>query len=270
MKKIIAAVVMGVFLFGAAIAGVNNVTEETAPSTDNVIQRTYEFEKPVVREDGNYVILSLDGTKTTMQEGMPTMPYKVDVMRFPAGTKLEIEMGAIKTMEMELPAKIKPYPMYTLLTTQGRIEMREGKIYATAASYPENWIEPRITVGLYNGERVVTLSLFLYPCKYIPAENKLLYTDKIDVTIKYEPPKKPLFTKDEYDLLIIAPDSWMDELQPLKEHKEQHGIKTIIVGLDEIYSGKYFAAEGRDDAEKIKYFIKNAIEEWGIEYVMLV
>ncbi|MCD6447985.1 MAG: peptidase C25 [Thermoplasmata archaeon] len=270
MKKIIAAVVVGVFLFGAAMAGVNNATMEIASSKEYVIQRTYEFEKPIVREDGNYVIVSLDGAKTTMQEGMPTMPYKVDVMRFPAGTKLEIKTGDIKTMEMELPAKIKPYPMYTLLTTQGRIEMRESKIYATTASYPENWVEPRITVGLYNGERVVTLSLFLYPCKYIPAENKLLYTDKIDITIKYEPPEKPLFTKDEYDLLIIAPDSWMDELEPLKEHKEQHGIKTIIVGLDEIYGGKYFATQGRDDAEKIKYFIKNAIEEWGIEYVMLV
>ncbi|HHF56181.1 MAG TPA: hypothetical protein ENL42_04625, partial [Thermoplasmatales archaeon] len=66
------------------------------------------------------------------------------------------------------------------------------------------------------------------------------------------------------------PSEWRDELQPLKEHKEARGIKTIIVGLDEIYGGKYFAAEGRDDAEKIKYFIKNAIEEWGIEYVMLV
>ncbi|HHF56412.1 MAG TPA: hypothetical protein ENL42_05820, partial [Thermoplasmatales archaeon] len=77
-------------------------------------------------------------------------------------------------------------------------------------------------------------------------------------------------TKDEYDLLIIAPSEWKDELQPLKEHKEARGIKTIIVGLDEIYGGKYFATQGRDDAEKIKYFIKNAIEEWGIKYVMLV
>ncbi|MCD6331180.1 MAG: hypothetical protein J7L80_03150, partial [Thermoplasmata archaeon] len=43
-----------------------------------------------------------------------------------------------------------------------------------------------------------------------------------------------------------------------------------IVSLDDIYGGKYFATQGRDDAEKIKYFIKDAIENWGIEYVMLV
>ena len=75
---------------------------------------------------------------------------------------------------------------------------------------------------------------------------------------------------DEYDLLIICPSNWVEQLQPLKEHKEKYGIKTIIVSLDEIYGGKYFATQGRDDAEKVKYFIKDAIENWGIEYVMLV
>ena len=44
----------------------------------------------------------------------------------------------------------------------------------------------------------------------------------------------------------------------------------MLVTLDEIYNGNYFSVQGRDDAEKIKYFIKDAIEEWGIKYVMLV
>ncbi|HEC82267.1 MAG TPA: peptidase C25, partial [Thermoplasmatales archaeon] len=48
------------------------------------------------------------------------------------------------------------------------------------------------------------------------------------------------------------------------------GIRTVIAGLNEIYTGKYFSAYGRDNAEKIKYFIKDAIEQWGIKYVMLV
>ena len=75
---------------------------------------------------------------------------------------------------------------------------------------------------------------------------------------------------DAYDLIIIAPDDWKDSLAPLQQHKESHGIQTMVVGLNEIYGGTYFSVQGRDDAEKIKYFIKNAIEEWGIEYVMLV
>ena len=77
--------------------------------------------------------------------------------------------------------------------------------------------------------------------------------------------------RDEYyQFLIISPDYFSSELQILKEHKKQHGIRTKIVTLYEIFDGIYFPVFGRDDAEKIKYFIKNAKENWSIEYVMLV
>jgi hypothetical protein len=86
----------------------------------------------------------------------------------------------------------------------------------------------------------------------------------------YEQLSYPLLNIDEYDLLIIAPDDWKDDLEPLKQHKENHEISTIVVGLNEIYAGEYFLVEGRDDAEKVKYFIKNAFDEWNITYVLLV
>ncbi|MFO8132501.1 MAG: C25 family cysteine peptidase, partial [Thermoplasmatota archaeon] len=77
-------------------------------------------------------------------------------------------------------------------------------------------------------------------------------------------------TLETYDLLIISPAAWTDHLQRLKEHKDSHGIATRLVTLDEIYGGDHFSVEGRDDQEKIKYFIKNALEDWNISYVMLV
>jgi len=43
-----------------------------------------------------------------------------------------------------------------------------------------------------------------------------------------------------------------------------------MVTLNEVYSGDYFSVEGRDDPEQVKYFIKDALEDWGITYVMLV
>ncbi|HEC82533.1 MAG TPA: hypothetical protein ENI53_01430, partial [Thermoplasmatales archaeon] len=89
-------------------------------------------------------------------------------------------------------------------------------------------------------------------------------------SIDYDLPSSLPFVNDEYDLLIICPEEWIDALQQLKQHKESHGIRTVIAGLNEIYSGKYFSIQGRDPAEKIKYFIKDAIEQWGIKYVMLV
>ena len=82
--------------------------------------------------------------------------------------------------------------------------------------------------------------------------------------------KESITTYEGYDLLILTPQQFYDALIPFKEHKENHGIRTIIVTLDEIYNSKYFPCQGRDDAEKVKYFIKNAYDEWHIKYVLLV
>jgi hypothetical protein len=73
-----------------------------------------------------------------------------------------------------------------------------------------------------------------------------------------------------YDFIIITPADFSNELQPLLAHKEQHKIVTKIVTLDDIYNSVYFPLQGRDDPEKIKYFIKNAYDTWEIKYVLLL
>lgn len=70
-----------------------------------------------------------------------------------------------------------------------------------------------------------------------------------------------------YDLLIITPLKFTGSLLPLVKHKNSVGVQTKMVTLGQIYLK---TTEGRDKPEKIKYFIKNAVEEWGIKYVLLV
>ena len=71
-----------------------------------------------------------------------------------------------------------------------------------------------------------------------------------------------------YDLLIITPKEYAKNLQPLVCHKNHMGIKTKLTTLNEVHKQTYW--QGRDCAEKIKYYIKNAYDNWGIQYVMLV
>ena len=75
---------------------------------------------------------------------------------------------------------------------------------------------------------------------------------------------------DSAAFVIITPDSFVEELASLQAHKASHGIPTMIVTLDEISSGVYFPPIGRDAAEQVKYFIKNAKETWGATAFMLV
>jgi len=81
---------------------------------------------------------------------------------------------------------------------------------------------------------------------------------------------KAVKTTETCDLAIITPVRYSDALQPLLIHKENHGVATKLVTLDEVYSGSYFSVKGRDDAEKIKYFIKDALDSWALKYVLLM
>ncbi|PNX48347.1 MAG: hypothetical protein BV457_03910 [Thermoplasmata archaeon M9B1D] len=71
---------------------------------------------------------------------------------------------------------------------------------------------------------------------------------------------------EEYDMVVIAPDVFSASIQTLIDHKNSHGVKTFLKTTEDIYT-KY---NGQDDAEKIKLFIKNAIEANGIQYVLLL
>lgn len=71
-----------------------------------------------------------------------------------------------------------------------------------------------------------------------------------------------------YDLLIIAPFYFHNELKRLVMHKESMGVSTLLFSMSEVYT--LMEQKGRDPAEKLKYFICSASEQWGIQYVLLV
>jgi len=94
----------------------------------------------------------------------------------------------------------------------------------------------------------------------------LLFLSSIGFVI-YTPANR---INNSYEFLIIAPSIFSSGLIPLIDHKESLGISTKIVTLDEIFGGVYFPLKGRDNQEQIKYFIKNAHENWSTSYIMLV
>ena len=76
---------------------------------------------------------------------------------------------------------------------------------------------------------------------------------------------KPLDTYG-YELLIVTPKEFLSAAKKLADHKDSKNIDTIIKTTQEIYN----EFDGRDCAEQIKYFIKYAIENYRIKYVLLL
>ena len=71
---------------------------------------------------------------------------------------------------------------------------------------------------------------------------------------------------EEYNMVIIAPNKFSSQIQPLIIHKNSLGVQTLLKTTEDIY--KDF--QGRDKPEQIKYFIKFAIETYNISYVLLM
>lgn len=96
-----------------------------------------------------------------------------------------------------------------------------------------------------------------------------LFSAGIVTSVKVTNQQPSLMENDSYQLLIITPSDFTDELAPLVTHKNDMGLDTIMVTLDDIDSSPE-TSEGQDLAEKIKYYIKYSIETYDCSFVLLV
>jgi len=69
-----------------------------------------------------------------------------------------------------------------------------------------------------------------------------------------------------YDLLVIAPEEFIESLKPLEAHKNNTGMATKLLSLEKIYREN----TGRDEAEKIKQCLAAYNRNSKIQYAMLV
>ncbi|OYT28510.1 hypothetical protein B6U98_04675 [Thermoplasmatales archaeon ex4572_165] len=73
-------------------------------------------------------------------------------------------------------------------------------------------------------------------------------------------------SEETFDMVIISPNSFKNEIQPLINHKQSMHLHTFFQTTESIYDNY----PGIDSSEKIKYFIKDSIEQYNIKYVLLI
>ncbi|HDS59283.1 MAG TPA: hypothetical protein ENN54_03185, partial [Thermoplasmatales archaeon] len=277
-KISIAILTLSLLLGTSALAGLNASLNagggggqvETATASQTL---SFVFDAPQYEAEGDYTVIEKgDNLHYTSVAGAPMLPYAVRTLAFPAGTvvnEITVTTGPVHHAAPERPVVPVPQPL-PLNMQPAQVEYRQGPAYETDAYYPDAWVSTHTGMGLHNGQHVLHLSLRVYPVRYHHVAQELSWTDRVEVTVRYRLPSAPLFTADSSDLLIVAPGGFTETLQPLVEHKESRGLATTLVTLDDIYNGDYFEVQGRDQQEQIKYFIKHAVEDWGVTYVLLV
>jgi hypothetical protein len=112
---------------------------------------------------------------------------------------------------------------------------------------------------------ILGIIFFLTTMVFFPTINSQLVDNKAIININ----QASKISRDNYELLIICPDYFEKIVRPLVSHKHKYDIETYLATLDEIYSHPE-SKIGRDEAEKIKFFIKHALDDWQIKYVLLI
>ncbi len=273
MKKILTFIVVYILVLGAiGAAAVNTTQKKELQESNNKIEIDIPQLK-VIEENNENIILNFENQENfILNPGQPMLPKIIKKIELPFGVKnINVELNPAEISEMDISKEIKPAgsPMpKSPIEGFTPFPKKDKTIYQSAELFPKTWYSYNVGCGLNkNGEHVTHLVIHIYPVRYSPLLNKLSVADKLDIKITYDENNDVIFSnKEEYDLVIISPSNFQNNIQPLIEHKESYGISTILKTTEEIYD-EY---EGVDKAEQIKYFIKDGLENWNIKYVLLI
>jgi len=279
MKKIIATIIVFLLTLGSFSAIATDYEKQNGIEIQTENESIYFSSLTVEKADGEYIELQIkELSNYLMKSGKPILPKLVKVIELPfkaTNIKVNVELGEIT--EQKITKEIKPCPrMLPLVSTSKELsinQIKDESIYQSRQPYPKEPFEYRVYSGL-NDKNVIKKQVVLdiYPVSYNPSESTIETAKTCDIEITYEMSEEHFFSKNsdtKYDLVIITPKKFEKHLQKLVEHKNNTGTITTMKTTEEIYE-EYTDKKIRDEPEKIKYFIKDALDNWNITYVLLV
>lgn len=267
MKKIIPILIV----VAMVLSGFGALATEADVKTTLAKTTSLSVSEPSFLTDGNYVTVSMgEETSMSMNAGEPMLPTFTQTFAFEPGTTITDISVSYDVAEYQLTEKIAPAPVAVPLKADLAAKVSHQKvvddaIYASDEMYPEAPYTVEYAFGMYQGKRSQMVSVKVQS-QYNPADNVLFVPEgSIDITVSYDKAQSHQSVGDEYDMLIIAPEQFSSNLQPLIDHKNDMGIMTYLETVEDIYA----TYDGRNEPEDIKLAIKNAIEEYDISYVLL-
>jgi hypothetical protein len=262
LRQILISTIMGIILMISGLGAVASLDDKEV----NLEEVKYDFSRPILKNNNEFLDVSFDETNTYLINfGKPIIPAYKQSFSFPIGTKINnINCVLSNFHSIEISNDITPSPNSAII---GSVQQHTQKSYEIIGTYPEQYFDYNIRVGLYEGVRKIVVNVVIYPLSYNQQEKTITWADDALLNIEYEPIDEPHTTSVDYDFIILTADEFYNELEVLKTHKNNRGINTEIFTLSDILNQ---VSDGRDDAEKVKYFIKDALDNWNVRNIMLV
>jgi hypothetical protein len=265
MKKLIPLCIIGIMVLSGLGAVAQSVTENTAE------KETVRFSAPTIQNEHLFASVTVtEANSFLMKQDKPLLPSYSKIYTFPFGTTIQSVTVTPRNIQTQTLIKdIEPTPQYAVLGQTTPAE-KETLVNYGSEVYPSTWFDYTIGCGRYDEQLSIIVTVDVYPVHYHPLEKIVESAGQTDIVIQYTTSTPQTSPRDTYQFVVIGPASYSSQIAPLITHKIGRGITSKFVSLTEIYDGTYFPATGRDNQEKIKYFIKNAIDTWLTGNVLLV
>jgi hypothetical protein len=266
MKKIILFMIVGVLLLSGLGAGLQITTEHNS----TIKTETIVFSSPTIQTIDDSTLVTIQNVNAWLRNpGAPMLPVSITTYVFPFGTTIKnVEVTFSEPQHIALEKHIQKTPQPVSQPVNTTITYTEQ--HTTGSVYPETPFEYSLGAGISNEQHVIYLNIRCYPVQYQSQDQSILYRNSAHISVMYELPTTQPTPTDDYKLVIIAPEKFASALEPLVNHKISKGLTTKLVTIDDISDSTYFPVQGRDSAEEMKYFIKDAFDQWETRYVLLV
>jgi len=272
MKKLMSVVIVLCLILGGLGAA---AIQPTSSDEYKILNKTLKLsiaDLTITEKEEQYIRVSFShNDQFLLNPGKPILPKFTQTFELPFGaTNIDVQIKSSETVQQTINKQIQPSPAPMPLSPIENYDAplrKDEQIYHSNEPYPSECYRYNVGVGINEHfEHITYVTVHWYPIQYTPAQNIITIAQTADITVTYNPPKSTPFPQTTtYDMVIIAPSSFSDALQPLIVHKNTYGVETILKTTEDIYT-EY---NGFDKAEQIKYFIKDALEQWNIKYVLL-
>ena len=271
-----------------------------ALAASGTVSRTFEFAPGdfVFDKVDGFDVVALPGQYTNSEPGKPCLPLAVYNFAIPSdaevtgATVVEASYAAVPGVFDIHPCQ---RPQAFSLPEQGFVG-KDDATYSSDVAYPEQPVSVTRS-GCMGGFRLAGVQLS--PMRYVPASGRLEVATRIEVELAFERNRHRAFELDRSQVEVMggvvrslvenrddvdrfAPrervtDDWLCDMaivtnsslasgwQAYADWKTRHGIKTVVIRTDSIYS----TYPGRDNQEKIRNCVIDYWEHHGLKWLLV-
>ncbi len=264
---------------------------------------------PKAIKAAGYDILTVDGCEYIKKIASPYLPYRTINVALPEPAKItQIKLHEAITERLPGTYSIYPCQTIEFDLSINSPEMLPKVdpslilcIYSEDRLFPN---QPIKLVGSGNLGGIYIATIRVFPIQYNPISREALFHRELCIQIDYEgfsagelasilmlhPRPRALWArqaksvvvnpqvidrvisseeqseKDDWaDYLLVTDESLVDAWQPLVDWRNKMGLKTVVQTMQWIEANY----QGRDDAERLRNYIKDQVETLGITYLLL-